>query len=605
MKSTRHLNKLAALLLATTLAVASPLRAADPHVDSWLTTNSGKYARIYTSKTAALSGTPVSTWTGQTLPAYSDIQEVYSSTNWVYVRTTGLASHHLGPWYFDTAKTTLFNNLPSNQHVLDRIPRFPTPAATKTVNYLGSLGRWVNGVGFFNMLDGAFYNNGAESQDGGQGVQTAYWVRNAMFVEVVTFDNSNGHQPPSGTYHYHADPKALRYQLNDNIAFTPATGSDNAGVYTEDTSHLKHSPILGWAYDGYPVYGPYGYIDPAVGSVDTTIRRIKSGFVPRDGNFGTDNLAITGRNSLAKWSAVMRGLSVTGATYPITDTAKRGPAVNSTYVIGYWVEDFAFLGDLGYTQGVDFDLDVYNGRFCRTPEYPQGTYAYFVTIDANAQPAYPYAIGRQWYGAVTGGAVTAITEAVATNFVGGPNLAAALNRPVVNNGTLTLTWSATEGGTYQVESTTNLAAWTTNASGVVASLNTGGHTNASSGGAKFYRVARTGLADFDPATGTTAGGGKAIARVSPTSAARGTTFTLTITLPNTAPPAMAPILGVTVGAITGTANVHVSQTSVTSSITLPAGTATGTLDVSVMFPGPPENPTATETYTLAGGLTVL
>jgi hypothetical protein len=80
---------------------------------------------------------------------------------------------------------------------------------------------------------------------------------------------------------------------------------------------------------------------------------------------------------------------------------------------------------------------------------------------------------------------------------------------------------------------------------------------------------------------------------------------LTITLPNTAPPAMAPILGVTVGTVTGTGNVHVSQTSVTSSITLPAGTAAGTLDVSVMFPGPPENPTATETYTLAGGFTVL
>jgi hypothetical protein len=93
-------------------------------------------------------------------------------------------------------------------------------------------------------------------------------------------------------------------------------------------------------------------------------------------------------------------------------------------------------------------------------------------------------------------------------------------------------------------------------------------------------------------------------RVSPTTAARGTTFTLTVTLPNTAPPAMAPILGVTVGTITGTGNLHVSQTSVTSSIALPAGTAVGTLDVSVKFPGPPENPAATETYTLAGGVTV-
>ena len=25
------------------------------------------------------------------------------------------------------------------------------------------------------------------------------------------------------------------------------------------TSPLLHSPIIGWAYDGNPIYGPYGY----------------------------------------------------------------------------------------------------------------------------------------------------------------------------------------------------------------------------------------------------------------------------------------------------------------------------------------------------------
>lgn len=598
-------NSLNLLMALTGLLVAAPVaRAADPYIDSWLTTHSGRYARIYTSKEAAAAGTTVTIWTGQTLLVYSDIQEVKSSSNWVYVTTSGLASHYLGPWYLNAAKTTLFPNLPRNQRALDRIPRTPVPAASKSVNYLGSLGRWVNGVGFFNMLDGAFYNNGAESQDGGQGVQTAYWVRNAMAVEVVTFDNSNGHQPGSGEYHYHANPTALRYQLGDNIAFTPFAGSDNAGVYTEDTSNLHHSPILGWAYDGYPVYGPYGYDDPNPGSTSTIIRRMRSGFVPRDGNFGTDNLATDGRVALAKWSAEMRGLPVTGTTYPITDTTKRGPAVNSTYVIGYWVEDFAFLGDLGYTQGVDFDLDVYNGRFCRTPEFPQGTYACFITIDASGQPAFPYAIGRQWYGERTGGAVTAITEAVTTNFVGGPNLAATLNQPAVNNGTVTLTWSAAEGGTYQVESTADFSTWTTNATGVAATLNTGSYTGTSAEEAKFYRVARTALADFDPVTGGTTGGGNAIVSVSPTSAARGTTFTLTITLPNNAPPANAPILSVTVGTITGTGNVHVSQTQVTSNITIPANAATGAQTVSVVFPGPPNNPGATETFTLANGFTI-
>ena len=25
------------------------------------------------------------------------------------------------------------------------------------------------------------------------------------------------------------------------------------------TTNLQHSPILGWLFDGYPIYGPYGY----------------------------------------------------------------------------------------------------------------------------------------------------------------------------------------------------------------------------------------------------------------------------------------------------------------------------------------------------------
>ena len=595
----RCLPALAGILLATNAL------AADVRIDSWLGSDSGKYARIYTSKEAALAGTTATTWTGQTLPLYSDIQKVESSANWVYVTTTGLPSHLMGPWYLNVAKTTPFNNLPRNQRVINRIPRVPSVAAVKTGNYLNALGRWVNGVGLFNMLDGAFYNNGAETQDNGAGVQTAYWIRNAMAVEVVTFDNSNGHQPPTGDYHYHASPNALRHQLNDNITFTRIGGLDNAGVYTENTNNLRHSPILGWAYDGYPIYGAYGYDNPGTNSTATAIRRIKSGFVPRNGNFGTDNLATAGRNALAKWSAVMRGLTTTSNTYAITDTTKRGPAVTATYVIGYWVEDFAFLGDLGYTQGTDFDLDIYNGRFGRSPEYPQGTYAYFTTLEASNQPAFPYAIGRQWYGNVTGGAVTTIAEAVTTNFVGGTNLPLTLAAPAAAGNTVTLTWSAVEGGTYRVESTTNFTTWATNSTNLTASGNTGRYTNSSAGGLGFFKVTRTAVAAFDPGTGTTTGGGRAITSVSPTSGARGTTFTLIITLPNTAPPQNAPINSVTVGSITGTGNVHVSQTQVTSSITIPAGAAPGPQTVTVVFPGAPPNQAITESYTLPDGFTIL
>jgi len=45
------------------------------------------------------------------------------------------------------------------------------------------------------------------------------------------------------------------------------------------------------------------------------------------------------------------------------------------------------------------DLDVHNGRFCVTPEYPNGTYAYFATVDENWNSKFPYVI-HSYYGVV-------------------------------------------------------------------------------------------------------------------------------------------------------------------------------------------------------------
>ena len=43
-------------------------------------------------------------------------------------------------------------------------------------------------------------------------------------------------------------------------------------------------------------------------------------------------------------------------------------------------------------------LDRHNGKFAVTPEYPNGTYAYFMTTDSNDNPVYPYVIGPEFYG---------------------------------------------------------------------------------------------------------------------------------------------------------------------------------------------------------------
>ena len=55
-------------------------------------------------------------------------------------------------------------------------------------------------------------------------------------------------------------------------------------------------------------------------------------------------------------------------------------------------------------------LDEHNGRFCVTPEYPNGIYCYFATVDANLNSAYPYVVGPTYYGNVVATKVTSITE---------------------------------------------------------------------------------------------------------------------------------------------------------------------------------------------------
>jgi hypothetical protein len=140
---------------------------------------------------------------------------------------------------------------------------------------------------------------------------------------------------------------------------------------------------------------------------------------------------------------------------------------------------------------------------------------------------------------------------------------------------------------------------------------TGAYTNPTPASQSFYRVARTAVAAYDSAGTTPFGGGgssggNGILNVSPTNGSPGSTFTLVINLNSSVnpPPANAPINSVSVGSLAGTSNVHVSQTEVTSIITIPANAAPGAQTVSVVFPGPPTNPGQTVTYTLTDGFMI-
>ena len=82
-----------------------------------------------------------------------------------------------------------------------------------------------------------------------------------------------------------------------------------------------------------------------------------------------------------------------------------GPAVNATYFLGYFREDYEYI-----SHAEEDYLDEHNGRTCVTPEYPNGTYAYFCTVDANHNSAYPYAVGPNFYGVYSNASVNSINE---------------------------------------------------------------------------------------------------------------------------------------------------------------------------------------------------
>ena len=73
------------------------------------------------------------------------------------------------------------------------------------------------------------------------------------------FDNARGYvftgynNQFGGEYAHLSDPKELRYVVGDNVFLNPVTQ-----LFQEVAANFEHSPIIGWAFDGNPIYGPYG-----------------------------------------------------------------------------------------------------------------------------------------------------------------------------------------------------------------------------------------------------------------------------------------------------------------------------------------------------------
>jgi hypothetical protein len=226
-----------------------------------------------------------------------------------HVTANGIPDHQVGRF----PNKTNPHPIRPQQYRID-LPAVPQPADKITSIYLSGQ-RGPPNMPFGITVTGVLMDPGtAEFWNGNR---QAGWNYEALSGAVpLGIDENMAHVQPSGGYHYHGLPKPLLKSLG----LKPGS----------------HSPQIGWAADGFPVYALYGFGD--ANKADSAVVELKSSFRLKGGN------------------------------------RPEGDASPGGKYDGTFVEDYEFAQSAG-------DLDECNGRFCVTPEFPQGTYAYFLTSE--------------------------------------------------------------------------------------------------------------------------------------------------------------------------------------------------------------------------------
>jgi len=332
----------------------------NPAILSWLQNNTVMGSYYMQGNSVAISNNTL-----------VNVQMVQYSNDWVYVSTQGIPAYPTGPFLDGNPSQATARN------AIFKLPLSPVQnSGTPTNSTPGNIGLFINGVALFDYRDGVSWKNSTNSLAGGPsgGMGDNVWNRDAIVAERAGFDCAKGH-PAMGNYHHHQNPSAFKLDLV--VISNICNLYDADGLYVIDSA--QHSPLIGFAYDGFPIYGAYAYkeVNGSGGIV-----RMKSGYQ-------------------------LRNIS-TRTTYANGSTVTPGPPVSSTYPLGYFREDYEFITHLS---DPDY-LDAHNGRICVTPEYPAGTYAYFCTVDENWNSSYPYAVGPTFYGNKVAASVSSITEPV-------------------------------------------------------------------------------------------------------------------------------------------------------------------------------------------------
>jgi len=222
--------------------------------------------------------------------------QIYEQGLYRIIRSNGIPNHTTGAFPNPGNPNTM-----SEQSYLFRAPLKPKESGSSIEGGMYPFGVAINGVPFDPGAN-EFWNNNRNSG----------WQYEAMHLGPrLGIDANNAHVQPNGAYHYHGLPVGLIDKL----------------------SKFSKPVLLGWAADGFPIYGPYSY--SAAFNAKSNLKELKSSYRLKKG------------------------------------IRKNGPGGSFD---GSFVQDYQYVANAG-------DLDECNGRRGITPEFPKGTYYYVVTRD--------------------------------------------------------------------------------------------------------------------------------------------------------------------------------------------------------------------------------
>ncbi len=243
---------------------------------------------------------------------------------------------------------------PTDQVKVIDFPVTPEPTNSACDTGAGAVGYYVNGTSVYNWTDAQTYQD--------EGV----WQTLAPVAEVYDVDICGGHAA-NGDYHHHFYSECLADLVGDD---------GNA-----------HSPIYGFAADGYPIYGPW----------ESDGELALSSWRARD--YDSPNSATGCGNAGVRSCLLVDQYDPTAGTEP---AGSSGPTTSGSFTSlsnntfdtpsGFFFEDWYWDASL---TGSNY-LDQYNGH----SDAERG-YHYHVTVEfvnGSATPSFPYSVGPRYAG---------------------------------------------------------------------------------------------------------------------------------------------------------------------------------------------------------------